>query len=510
MSDAKDVLDFNWDSSPNHLAAQLARLGFTVQPIVEGTPDLDRADVYVIPAQNGGAMYAEVEPMDVIASFVAKGGLVVVLPSPHGQAEALKTFVDKALGYSGTWSMCKHVATAARSNLGELAVSSHAAEALPGAWPATVESVQSTSIHTLCKNSDPSASILPLYTTLHNDMETVAQVFGKVGTSGAVAWLGYSWKDGIKDNWGRLLAKLINDFAAGSSALSSAAHTTQQDDMERVIETVAEASVDAAEWQRRMLAVYGSYPPPGPVPNIPITIIPVAPIPVTPAPSPAVTPSPAATPSPTTPAPAGSTAIFFSISALGTIGTTRPLVWVYDSDFSEQKKPRTPANLITLNRARCPSREAQTCYGCPRAFWGWNKTSDSPITKLPLYFPDPVQFSQIQYSPLKNPSLLKVELLEYPVAGLAEGNPSPVGKVTVYDETRDTTNCGETREINIDQSISHINQPVPSQADLSSKAYGGVLLTFKAAARKGAATYVDEVTFAGRVLYPTRAYKKRK
>lgn len=42
-----------------------------------------------------------------------------------------------------------------------------------------------------------------------------SQSFGRVGTPGAVVWLGYSWKDGPKAAWGALLEKLVVDFRNG-------------------------------------------------------------------------------------------------------------------------------------------------------------------------------------------------------------------------------------------------------------------------------------------------------
>lgn len=43
----------------------------------------------------------------------------------------------------------------------------------------------------------------------------LAQSFGRVGTPGAVVWIGYSWKDGPKAAWGSLLQKLVTDFKSG-------------------------------------------------------------------------------------------------------------------------------------------------------------------------------------------------------------------------------------------------------------------------------------------------------
>ncbi len=43
------------------------------------------------------------------------------------------------------------------------------------------------------------------------------QAFGKVGIPGAVVVLGYDWKSGSQEHWGALMAKLINDFAAGAA-----------------------------------------------------------------------------------------------------------------------------------------------------------------------------------------------------------------------------------------------------------------------------------------------------
>jgi hypothetical protein len=43
------------------------------------------------------------------------------------------------------------------------------------------------------------------------------QAFGKAGIPGAVVVVGYDWKSGAQKRWGSLLAKLINDFAAGAA-----------------------------------------------------------------------------------------------------------------------------------------------------------------------------------------------------------------------------------------------------------------------------------------------------
>lgn len=42
-----------------------------------------------------------------------------------------------------------------------------------------------------------------------------SQSFGRVGTPGALVWLGYSWKDGPQAAWGALLKKLVVDFRNG-------------------------------------------------------------------------------------------------------------------------------------------------------------------------------------------------------------------------------------------------------------------------------------------------------
>lgn len=43
-----------------------------------------------------------------------------------------------------------------------------------------------------------------------------SQAFGKVGVAGAVVVLGYNWKAGPQEQWGALLNKIIEDFAAGA------------------------------------------------------------------------------------------------------------------------------------------------------------------------------------------------------------------------------------------------------------------------------------------------------
>lgn len=47
------------------------------------------------------------------------------------------------------------------------------------------------------------------------------QAFGKVGVKGAVVWVGYSWRDGAKAEWGALLNKLVTDFSNGGVVFTS-------------------------------------------------------------------------------------------------------------------------------------------------------------------------------------------------------------------------------------------------------------------------------------------------
>ncbi|PNH08208.1 hypothetical protein TSOC_005292 [Tetrabaena socialis] len=214
-------LDPSLDSSPQHLQRQLSELGFSVEAAVDGQPT---GSIYVIPAQNGASLYSSVEDMDALASFVAAGGLVVMLDAHASNAEAQKAVIAGALGYSGDWSLCKSFGCNSHHSNGAPSLNEHAEGFLAAAaWPSQLEDARITSVHTPCLHEDASAVSWPLYHILDDPDKVVAQAFGKVGSPGAVVWLGYSWKDGPQAGWGSMLREVIEGFASGRSAREAAA-----------------------------------------------------------------------------------------------------------------------------------------------------------------------------------------------------------------------------------------------------------------------------------------------
>ncbi|PNH09130.1 hypothetical protein TSOC_004274 [Tetrabaena socialis] len=218
LSPGSGVLDLQWDDAPHHLQAQLADLGFLVRPALAGQPtDLGATHAYVIPAQNGALFYSSAEDVTALASFVAGGGLVVVLDAKDGNGEAQKAFISQALGYEGAWGLCKSFGSNSRRSYGQPAVSEQALTFLPtAAWPSELEDARITTVHTRCRHEDASAVSWPLYHVLDDPNKVVAQAFGKVGSAGAVVWLGYSWKDGPQAEWGAMLRALIEAFGSGA------------------------------------------------------------------------------------------------------------------------------------------------------------------------------------------------------------------------------------------------------------------------------------------------------
>ncbi|PNH02647.1 hypothetical protein TSOC_011359 [Tetrabaena socialis] len=181
MSEEAGVLDLSWDDAPRQLQVQLSELGFSAVAAVR-PPGVPGSGAYIIPVQNGASFYSSSEDMGAIASFVDDGGLVVVLDAKDGEGAALRSFVAKALGYQGK-----------RSHIGS-----------------------STDVHSRCLHEDASAVSWPLYTVLDDPDMVVAQAFGRVGSPGAVVWLGYSWKDGPQAEWGAMLRTLIEAFGTGA------------------------------------------------------------------------------------------------------------------------------------------------------------------------------------------------------------------------------------------------------------------------------------------------------
>ncbi|EFJ49148.1 hypothetical protein VOLCADRAFT_104357 [Volvox carteri f. nagariensis] len=251
MSSANGVLDLTWDASPHSLELQLRGLGFVVKAADDGQPNLtgnDAPDAYVIPYQNGNTFYVSAEDMREVASYVAAGGLVILLDAASGDGAALRDFVSQALSLQGDWYLCKRAVKPKSSTkrfvlsrLGDsLALTDWAPSFLPDAgpnaaaaaiegaasaavaavaaarWPSRLEDSRAVDTLTPCVHEDYAMITRPLYTVKGEEMQVAAQAFGKVGSPGAVVWLGYSWKDGPQPQWGALLKKLITDFESGA------------------------------------------------------------------------------------------------------------------------------------------------------------------------------------------------------------------------------------------------------------------------------------------------------
>ncbi|EFJ41024.1 hypothetical protein VOLCADRAFT_99040 [Volvox carteri f. nagariensis] len=230
-SEFKGVIDHSWDDGSRNLIVQLKSTGFDVHIAVDGQPaglgSADAMDAYIIPAQNGQVLYSNAEDMEQVAAFVSSGGLVIILDAGLGEGAATCDFVSKALKYQGKWLMCKqsHIT----EPLTRPTLSRWASSFLPDIrgsipWPRELEVSPATGLSTWCHHEDVHAVTVPLYVAVADDDRAflAAQAFSKVGSPGAVVWLGYSWKDGPQPQWGALLKKLITDFAndARGSAFS--------------------------------------------------------------------------------------------------------------------------------------------------------------------------------------------------------------------------------------------------------------------------------------------------
>eukprot|EP00198_Chlamydomonas_reinhardtii_P012523 XP_001701860.1 flagella associated protein [Chlamydomonas reinhardtii] len=249
MSEANNVLDLSWDNGPSNLESQLRSFGFDLSVAVDRQPRLTGTDAYVIPAQHGSAFYSSAEDMSAVSKFVENGGLVVLL---GGKADADRDFVAKALGYQGSWSVCKHAGCNSKSSQGVPLLAEQASSFFSSkaqdAWPASLEDAKTISFNTWCRHEDVEAFTIPLYTAAGDEMKVAAQAFGKAGVSGAVVVLGYSWKEGAKARWGELLEKLVSDFAAGAYVVPAQGNADEHPEaVDSVLESAADVADEAAE-----------------------------------------------------------------------------------------------------------------------------------------------------------------------------------------------------------------------------------------------------------------------
>ncbi|GIL60759.1 hypothetical protein Vafri_15291 [Volvox africanus] len=298
MSPSNGVLDLTWDASPYNLERQLRDLGLYVTAAYDGQPSLTRDNIpnaYVIPYQNGDTFYVSAEDMREVTSYVASGGLVLLLDAATGDGAAARAFVSQALNLRGDWYLCKRAAKPkvsnkrfVLSNIGDGVVLSDWASAfLRGAdpataastsreagapWPRRLEDARLVNAHTLCLHEDSALITRPLYTVDADEMQVAAQAFGKVGVPGAVVWLGYSWKAGPQEQWGALINKIITDFAEGAYQIPTEedAAWEPRDLGDHVVEEVASArGADLTDAVRLLLEGPGIYPPPPHHTNLP-------------------------------------------------------------------------------------------------------------------------------------------------------------------------------------------------------------------------------------------------
>ncbi|GFR46951.1 hypothetical protein Agub_g8600 [Astrephomene gubernaculifera] len=295
MRQGADVLDLQWDLAPRRLIRQLKQLGLNPKEIEDSNLSegveapsvesvlrtLPHGSTYVIPAQHGLQFYCEAENMEAVASFLKAGGLVILLDANDADGEAARQFITKALQYEGGWTTCGRTGDNGHSSLGvPKAVMPYAHSFLPSAgsdspgsaaWPTQLEDARLLRVNSWCHSADKRALTWPLYTT--GDMKHVAvQAFGKLDVPGAVVWLGYSWRDGPRQEWGALLEKLIHDFAEGRYAATPPTSTDPVTDfsdvlvsVDSIMEAAAGVSEEAAALVRRFLqdtATPATYPPP--------------------------------------------------------------------------------------------------------------------------------------------------------------------------------------------------------------------------------------------------------
>ncbi|PNH11200.1 hypothetical protein TSOC_001984 [Tetrabaena socialis] len=548
MSSESGALDLSWDSAPRHLEDQLSQLGFSVKAAVAGQPtDLGAGSAYVVPVQNGASFYSSVEDMDALASFVAAGGLVVMLDAKLGNGEAQRTFVAKAMGYQGAWALCKSFGCNSRHSNGQPAVDEHAKAFLPAAaWPAQLEDAHITTVHTWCRHEDASAVTWPLYRVHGDSNKAVAQAFGKVGSPGAVVWLGYSWKDGAQAEWGAMLRAVIEQFGNGGYQVPQQGNAAPHQEEAAVDSVVAEVSniVDgASDIVRRFLAVAAAYPPP-PSPQPPS---PLPPPPSPPSPSPPPPPSPVGfnppspppprplppspkppspkppspkPPSPNPPSPANLKpprfAKFKGLYGMGVyLNKTQPVVWYDTKGFRQLRTPRSSLNLVYwTQKYECGTLTPGNCFQCPRA---WAAETSRNVTIL---FREPWQLDAIHIAQLQNPGVLVIELLPWPavsINGLVDKNGKPVAPVPgtlpppIRNVTVDASLCSTTLDVKLTPDRAGTSLPVPPKgsqasipASLKKTAYGGINIIVKAQATKPN-TFIDIVTFDGRALYPKDA-----
>ncbi|KXZ53476.1 hypothetical protein GPECTOR_7g926 [Gonium pectorale] len=200
------------------------------------------------------------------------------------------------MNYEGEWEECEGAEqtpdVTSRSHVHPLASKFLSSQSFTGVWPSSVENAETTQAVSRCVHSDPHAVSYPLYATDEDGSLLVAQAFAKIGSHGALVWLGYDWHDGGKAGWGDMLGKIVGDFAAGEFQPPSVAHDDDSDGdgvsvhgesvlltVDSLPEAVSDLAAGVDDIVRRMLVTGPSTYPPPPSPEPPLPDPPTPPPP---------------------------------------------------------------------------------------------------------------------------------------------------------------------------------------------------------------------------------------
>ncbi|GIL88684.1 hypothetical protein Vretifemale_16605 [Volvox reticuliferus] len=100
QSEVKDLNALSWSNGANPLESQLLMLGLAVQVAANGQlmniGTIGAPDAYIIPIQHDQVLYSSAEYMDSVSSFVASGGLVILLDAGAGDGSSIRDFISYA------------------------------------------------------------------------------------------------------------------------------------------------------------------------------------------------------------------------------------------------------------------------------------------------------------------------------------------------------------------------------------------------------------------------------
>ncbi|EFJ48501.1 hypothetical protein VOLCADRAFT_90786 [Volvox carteri f. nagariensis] len=389
-SPSSGLIDTFWDpEGPINLENQLALLRLEVthfagKPV--GVPIEKSATAFVLPPLSGDDLYSEIEDVEELRSFVKSGGLVIVHDSLR-LPRATQDLVADILGYNGIWQYCESVTDNTRHAL-DTAISSttYARDFLDVQWPTQLEDVRTIQVHSWCKHEDPDALSYPLYTLGGDSMKVVAQAFTRVGSSGAVVWLGYSWQDGPQQGWGEMLGRVIDGFhqALAFDAIRPVALAFD------AIRPVALA-FDAI---RPITLAFDAIRP------VALAFDAIRPVTLA---FDAIHPETARR-----------FLWFRNLTAHGVQGASRPVVWYDDKDFNAQLNLHyNNSKLWLINRDLQQSQKQcdkqPPCRVCQRAWYPYNGSRT-----VVLYFREPVVLKRIAVLELAGKAVEEIFLLGWP------------------------------------------------------------------------------------------------